>query len=80
MQSESTSGSGPQPHKVGRKLVVQKIWRQRLASALVGEGSVEFDIGMDGPLYQSGWTMLSPTFQMQNDGSSVLTHILGKTS
>lgn len=64
--------------KVERKLVVELVPRQKLAAPLAGEGSGVFDLGGDAPHYQSGWTMVSHTFTIQNDGSGVITYIMEK--
>ena len=60
-----------------RALAVEVISSQKLAATLSGEGASYFAMGGGPPEYRrGGWKAVSHTFELQKDGSAILTYLL----
>lgn len=60
---------------VERALAVERIPKDKLAATLAGEGTSIFELSEAQVLYEKagGWSLVSHTFEMQADGSAVLS-------
>lgn len=60
---------------VERSLAVERVPKEKLAATMAGEGTSVFGLSEAQVLYAKadGWSLVSHTFDMQADGSTVLS-------
>ncbi len=68
---EDTAGALSTPHDVERHLIVEKISKENLSL-----GARIFDLSGTLDLYKSDWKVVSHAFDIQEDGSAILTCLL----
>ena len=68
-------GVGRLVAEVERALAVERVPKGKLAATLAGEGTAVFELSEAQVLYAKadGWSLVSHTFEMQADGSAVLS-------
>ncbi len=61
--------------EVERALAMERVPKRKLAATLAGEGTAVFELSEAQVLYAKadGWSLVSHTFEMQADGSAVLS-------
>lgn len=71
VNSEDVSGTSPTPRDVERHLIVEQISKENLLL-----GTCVLDLSRTLSLYKSDWKVVSHAFDIQADGSALLTCLL----